>query len=235
MSDREQERGAELEQRAAGEDAGREGAASEPEGGAAEQAQPDPSAKSAPADRAVAGPYDLAEANTVRPYIDLGGVKILPREGLQLRLEVEEGSQRVVAVTLDYEGSTLQVQAFAAPKLSGLWHETRAQIAEQLRRQGAAVTEADGPFGPELSVRFPAAGAGQQSRTVRFVGVDGPRWLLRGAIAGPGASDPAAAAGIEELFRSLVVVRGSAPMPPRELIPLHLPPSMTAPAATVDI
>ena len=37
-----------------------------------------------------------------RPYVDLGGVKILPREGLHLRLEIEEGSKRVVAVGLDY-------------------------------------------------------------------------------------------------------------------------------------
>ena len=44
--------------------------------------------KSAPQDRAVAGPFDESEANPVRPYVDLGGVKVLPREGLHLRLEV---------------------------------------------------------------------------------------------------------------------------------------------------
>ena len=41
--------------------------------------------KSAPEDRATAGPFDEAEANPVRPYIDLGGIKVLPREGLNLR------------------------------------------------------------------------------------------------------------------------------------------------------
>ncbi|MBN9631290.1 MAG: DUF3710 domain-containing protein, partial [Actinobacteria bacterium] len=54
--------------------------------------------KSAPEDRETEGPLDESEANPVRPYVDLGGVKILPREGLHLRLEVEEESQRVVAV-----------------------------------------------------------------------------------------------------------------------------------------
>ena len=53
--------------------------------------------KSAPEDRATAGPFDESEANPVRPYVDLGGVKVLPREGLHLRLEVEEGTKRVVA------------------------------------------------------------------------------------------------------------------------------------------
>jgi hypothetical protein len=40
--------------------------------------------------------------------------------------------------------------------------------------------------------------------------------------------DPEAAARVEELYRSIVVVRGSTPMPPRDLIPLHVPPSVQA-------
>jgi hypothetical protein len=93
---------------------------------------PDLTAKSAPQDRDVDGPLDESEANPVRPYVDLGGVKILPREGLHLRLEIEEGSKRVVAIGLDYAGSTLQVQPFAAPRSSGLWNEIRTQIADRL-------------------------------------------------------------------------------------------------------
>ncbi len=182
-------------------------------------------AKSAPEDRETAGPLDEHEANAVRPYVDLGGVKILPREGLQLRLEVEEGSQRVVAVGLDYAGSSLQVQPFAAPRSSGLWHEIREQIAEQVARQGGTTTVKDGPFGPELLAEIPATAPGQpeSSRLARFIGVDGPRWFLRGVIAGDGVVNADAAAKIEELFRSVVVVRGSTPMPPRDLIPLHMP------------
>ena len=75
-------------------------------------------AKSAPADRAELGPLDENEANAVRPYVDLGGVKLVPRDGLQLRLEIEEGTKRVVAVGIDFAGSTLQVQPFAAPRSS---------------------------------------------------------------------------------------------------------------------
>ncbi|MEO6826094.1 MAG: DUF3710 domain-containing protein [Microbacteriaceae bacterium] len=169
---------------------------------------------------------DESEANPVRPYVDLGGVKILPREGLNLRLEVEEETQRVVAVGLDYAGSTLQVQPFAAPRSSGLWHEIRAQIAEQIERQGGRTTAHDGVFGPELLAEIPVSagpGAPAETRLARFVGVDGPRWFLRGVIAGEGAVKPDAAALIEDMFRSIVVVRGSQPMPPRDLIPLRMP------------
>ena len=177
--------------------------------------------KSAPENRSTDGPLDESEANAVRPYVDLGGVKILPRPELQLRLEVEEGSKRVVAVGLDYAGSTLQVQPFAAPRTSGLWHEIRAQITEQINKQGGTITEQDGVFGPELLAEIPVAGG--EPRFARFVGVDGTRWFLRGVIAGPAAKDAEAGARMEDLFRSIVVVRGNTPMPPRDLIPLHMP------------
>ena len=189
--------------------------------------QPEDSAeapKSAPADRSTNGPLDESEANAVRPYVDLGGVKILPRPELQLRLEVEEGSKRVVAVGLDYAGSTLQVQPFAAPRNSGLWQEIRQQIVDQIHKQGGTTRVVDGNLGPEVLAEIPvAAGQPGGSRLARFVGVDGPRWFLRGVIAGEGATNPEAAAKVEDLFRSIVVVRGTTPMPPRDLIPLHMP------------
>lgn len=177
-------------------------------------AQDDP--KSAPADRAVAGPFDISEVPAIRPYVDLGALKVLPREGLQLRLDVEEGSQRLVAVSLDLAGSTLQVQAFSAPKGSGVWLGILQQISTQLQSQGAELEFIDGAFGPEIT-------AVVGSNSMRFVGVDGPRWVLRGIISGAALSDEERRSEIEDLFRSLVVVRGEMPMPPRELLPLRVP------------
>ena len=184
----------------------------------------DTPSKSAPDDRATEGPLDDSEANPVRPYIDLGGIKILPREGLNLRLEVEEQTKRIVAVGLDYADSSLQVQPFAAPRSGGLWDETRVQLRDQVKAQGGRVEEREGPLGKELLAEVPAAAnEGSGLRLARFVGVDGPRWFLRGVIGGAAASDLDAAAKVEDLFRSIVVVRGGAPMPPRDLIPLKMP------------
>lgn len=190
-----------------------------------------PQPKSAPDDREQRGPFDVAEVTGVRPYIDLGGVKVLPRADLHLRLEVEEATKRVVAVGLEYHGTTLQVQPFAAPRSSGLWHDIREQIMEQLRKQGAKAKPANGPFGPEIFAEIPVNQDGQQGwRLARFIGVDGPRWFLRGVIAGKGATDAEAANEVEELFRSIVVVRGTSPMPPRDLIPLSMPATASAAA-----
>ncbi|NLA65446.1 MAG: DUF3710 domain-containing protein [Leucobacter sp.] len=180
--------------------------------------------KSMPDDRASAGPFDISEVPTIKPYVDFGGIKVAPREGLQLRLEVDERAKRVVAVTLDFQGSLLQLQAFAAPKTTGLWHQVRAEIAQQFASQGAQVSEDSGALGTELVVvtNVPAEQGGGQ-RTVRFVAVDGPRWMLRGVLMGKAADDAAAREGVVELFRDVVVVRGDQPMPPRELLPLQVP------------
>lgn len=179
------------------------------------------SLKEAPVDREARGPFDLTEVPAMRPYIDMGGIKVAPREGLKVRLDVDETTKRIVAISLDYEGSTLQVQAFAAPKSTGLWAETREQILESLKSQGAVAVERESVFGTEILMKSqPDA---EQLAAVRFFGVDGPRWLLRGVLVGQGALEPEKAKGIEIVFRELVVVRGDAPLPPGELLALKMP------------
>lgn len=181
--------------------------------------------KSAPSDRETNGPFDESEVSGVKPWIDLGSIKLIPREGLNLRLEVEEGSSRVVAASLDFNGSTLQIQPFSASRTSGLWSEIRDQLSTQLKQQGGNVIEVDGPLGAELHASVPVMGASGEleSQPARFLGVDGPRWFLRGIIAGPAALDPAQGEEMLDIFRGLVVVRGQQPMPPRELLPLRVP------------
>lgn len=175
--------------------------------------------------RAATGPFDESEKDTSSGYIDLGALRIAAAENLQLRLEVEERTKRVIAVTLDIKGSNLQLQAFAAPRSEGLWDEIRGQIAASVGSQGGTVEERDGEFGTELIAKLPAQTPDGRAgfRVARFVGVDGPRWFLRGVFGGPAAMDPAVAEPMERLFRNVVVVRGDHPLPPRELLQLRLP------------
>lgn len=178
------------------------------------------------------GPFDVSEIENRDGYVDLGALLIAPSEGLQLRLEVEEATQRVVAVTMDLQGSSLQLQAFAAPRSEGLWDEIREQIGESVRGQGGQVEEVEGNFGTELVAKLPAGGADGSHgyRVARFIGVDGPRWFLRGVLGGDAAVDRDAAKTLEQLFQQIVVVRGDNPMPPRDLLQLRLPKDTTATA-----
>lgn len=172
-----------------------------------------------------AGPWDVSDKPSEDGYVDLGALRIAAAQGLQLRLEIEEKTQRVVAVTLDLDGSSLQLQAFAAPRSETLWDDIRTQIGKSVGSQGGTVDELAGVFGTELLAKVPAqAQDGSKGfRVARFVGVDGPRWFLRGVFGGPAALDPQAAKPLEEVFRSVVVVRGEQPLPPRDLLQLRLP------------
>jgi hypothetical protein len=182
--------------------------------------------------RSSSGPFDVSEIESQDGYVDLGALLITAREDLQLRLEVEEATQRVVAVTMDLDGSSLQLQAFAAPRSEGLWDEIREQIGQSVGSQGGQVEEIQGNFGTELVAKLPASDSddSQGYRVARFIGVDGPRWFLRGVLGGDAALDREAAAGLEALFRQIVVVRGENPMPPRDLLQLRLPKDSAAPS-----
>ena len=189
--------------------------------------------------RGATGPFDVSEIEDQDGYVDLGALLIAPTEGLQLRLEVEEATQRVVAVTMDLNGSSLQLQAFAAPRSEGLWDEIREQIGQSVGSQGGQIEQIEGGFGTELLAKLPASSADGSHgyRVARFIGVDGPRWFLRGVFGGEAAVDREAAAGLEGLFRQLVVVRGESPMPPRDLLQLRLPKdnAVPAPQSTPDL
>ncbi|MDP9889161.1 DUF3710 domain-containing protein [Pseudarthrobacter enclensis] len=180
--------------------------------------------------RRAGGPFDESEITSRDGFVDLGALLITPSEGLQLRLEVEEATQRVVAVTLDLNGSSLQLQAFAAPKTETLWDEIREQIGQSVGAQGGQVEEVEGSFGTELVAKLPAGlpDGSQGYRVARFIGVDGPRWFLRGVLGGPAALERPAAEPLESLFRQVVVVRGDSPMPPRDLLQLRLPKDASA-------
>jgi Protein of unknown function (DUF3710) len=205
--------------------------AAEPDESSA-SAESEDSTRTASADkgRRADGPFDVAEIDSRDGYVDLGALLIAPSEGLQLRLEVEEATQRVVAVTMDLNGSSLQLQAFAAPKSEGLWDEIREQIGQSVGSQGGQVEEVQGTFGTELVAKLPAGApdGSQGYRVARFIGVDGPRWFLRGVLGGEAAMEREAAAPLEALFRRIVVIRGDSPMPPRDLLQLRLPKDASA-------
>ncbi len=181
------------------------------------------------------GPWDVTEVDGRDGRIDLGAVWFQGVPGLELRLEVDKDSQQVAAATAVLGESALQVQAFAAPRSGGLWEEIRSEIAASVERQGGTADEDHGPLGTVLRTRMPSAGP--DNRTVfapaTFVGIDGPRWFLRGVLSGRAAIDETAAETLLGVFRGIVVVRGGEPMAPRELLALNLPrePEPTADAA----
>ncbi len=203
---------------------------------------PDAPAEDAEAsEEGLIGPWDSEEVRSRGLRMDLGSLWVPKRSGMQIRMELDRKTRRVVGVNLAYEGSALQIQPFAAPRTAGLWETLRAELQTQVDKQGGSVDERPGPFGTELLARLPVRLPDGRSghRPARFLGVDGPRWFLRGVLTGKAAIDPSAAATMEALFGDVVVVRGSDPRPPRDLLPLHLPGQRTTaddvPPASIEL
>ena len=172
------------------------------------------------------GPWDAGEDVPNRDRIDFGSLLVPTAEGVQVQVSVVENQPAWITVMRGESG--LQLQAFAAPKSGGLWDDVRQEIAAEVARSGGQSIEADGPFGVELVARITPTDPVQGGRRgglepVRFLGVDGPRWFLRGLINGPAASYEDQARPLERVFAEVVVVRGEHPVPPRELLEIRLP------------
>lgn len=175
-----------------------------------------------------AGPWDVAEVpddDLVR--VDLGGLRVPAPTDIELRVEADPAGT-VAAVLLVDGGSTLALGAFAAPRREGIWDEVRAEMLQSLREEGGNGREREGPFGTELAGTV-AAAEGRQA--VRFVGIDGPCWFLRGAFTGPAATNPSQAVALEEALRQVVVSRGGEALPVRDPLPLTLPAEVVEQAA----
>ncbi len=179
------------------------------------------------ANRSQLGPFDSSEVELPLGFLDFGAIRLVPESDIGIRLEVEESTNRVVALTLESAGTTLQVSVFAASKHEGVWSDVLAQLRTSIDSSGGSATDYIGQLGPGLDaeVKQPEGGF----RKIRFVGVDGPRWFIRGSITGVALDDLVAATVIEDIFRSLVIHRGDSPMPPKEPLEIVVPAGIITP------
>lgn len=162
------------------------------------------------------GPYDAeAPPDDTVGRLDLGSIRMPVPEGAQLQIEVDSsGPVRAVHLTTGLGQVTLT--AYAAPRSGGLWDEVVPELVTKLQADGAQVGRAAGEWGEEVE-------AVTEQGVLRFVAVDGPRWMLRGVAAGPADGAQARTELLRDVVRQTVVVRGTEPLPVRSPLPLQLP------------
>jgi hypothetical protein len=172
-------------------------------------------------DGPVEGPYDEHEApDDGVARLDLGSVRLPLPPDAQVQVEMDPaGPLRAVHVVTP--NGRFTVGAYAAPRSGELWPEISRELAEQLHGDGARVRRENGEWGTEL-VAF------VNDVLLRFVGVDGPRWMLRAVSAGAKDTSAKAAEELRDIVRGAVVVRGDQPMPVRTPLPLTLPEQIAA-------
>ncbi|WP_163552905.1 DUF3710 domain-containing protein [Candidatus Frankia alpina] len=165
----------------------------------------------------VAGPYDVAaRPDDGRQRADFGALLIPRVAGTWIRLSLDGPVQALVATD---GSSALELSALAAPRGQQLWAAICADLLAATAPDDPDACR-PGPRGPELHLPIDV---GSGPVPTRIVGIDGPRWFLCAVFTGPAATDPATAPALDELLAATVVVRGDAPMPVREPIPLTTP------------
>ncbi|MEV4464487.1 DUF3710 domain-containing protein [Micromonospora echinofusca] len=169
------------------------------------------------------GPYDVSEAPEGVQRLDLGSLHIPAVRDVEVRVQADpEGV--IQQVVLVHGSNALQLGVFAAPRSEGIWDEVREEIRQSLFNDGAAAQEVQGEYGTELRARVRTPDG---LTDLRFVGIDGPRWMVRGVYQGDAATDPNAAGPLAECLDGLVVDRGQEAKPVREPLPLRLPRDVT--------
>lgn len=173
------------------------------------------------ADEELQGPFDIEDfddpsvAEVAR--LDLGSVLIpMPAAG-QVQVELTETGVPS-AVWVVTPNGRFTIAAYAAPKSAGLWREVASELADSLRKDSAQVSIKDGPWGREV--------IGTASGVVRFIGVDGYRWMIRCVVNGPHETIDALTDEAREALADTVVRRGDTPLPVRTPLPVQLPEPM---------
>lgn len=167
------------------------------------------------------GPYDISDPDAPEgEYLDLGGLKILGKSGLSMRLIPSPDQKNIADLAFSYGSSSLQLTLLASPRRVQFWQELRSDILSS--QKGA--TEKEGTFGPE--VYFTTKVREGVEIPTRIVGVDGPRWMLRGIFAGPAAEGGEEKDYLDDFFSTVIANRGTEPLAPGDPVPLIFPPQL---------
>lgn len=190
-----------------------------------EQTEGDPAAVGADAPAPPTGPFSYeAVAEDGVPRVDLGSLLIPVTPDREIRLQMTESTQEVIAVQIVGPDGALEVRAFAAPRNGDLWGQARADILAEAAGRGAELQPREGRFGVELISEVVVETPDGPGRVpARLIGVNGDRWLLRGSFIGGPATDPDLSQDWDETFASLAVRRGSHALPVGDPLPLTLP------------
>ena len=167
------------------------------------------------------GPFDIEDfddaAAATEARLDLGAVLLPLPPGAQLQVELTEtGVPSAVWVVTAHGRFT--IAAYAAPKTGGLWREVAGELAESLRKDGAEVSIQDGRWGREV--------VGTAAGVVRFIGVDGYRWMIRCVVNASAETVDALTEEARNALMDTVIRRGDTPLPVRTPLPVQLPEPM---------
>ncbi|WP_062073556.1 DUF3710 domain-containing protein [Demequina sediminicola] len=159
------------------------------------------------------GPWDWPSVPGDRDFVSYGALRLPAVANMRVTGEIDPKTKQCGAVSIRVADCQVQLQVIAAPRGTSQWTEVRQAISKRLRTAGAIEAQ-EGHFGPELSARMRSRTKSGESIEIpmRFLGVDGPRWLLKAVVMGPSVDSSETRARVAALLSNCAVDRGEEPM-----------------------
>lgn len=158
-------------------------------------------------------------------HLDLGAVRLPNLEGLAVDIDLDPRTGLGKAFSLDFVNSIASIQVFAAPASEDLWPEVRDSIVLGLREQKVDCDVVMGDFGTEVNCVMPTVDLDGNAyvHPVRFLAINGDRWMLRVVVSGDAAVQGDAQTKLNQALAEIEVVRGDEPMPPGQRLEIKVP------------
>lgn len=146
--------------------------------------------------------------------LNLGSMKLPLPKGSQVQVEMGDTGPRMLHIVTKV--GRITPVAFAAPTQGGQWDEASQEIHAGMSRDGMTPVYEEGPWGREVT-------ADHGENSLRIIGIDGPRWMLRMTL----ASTKNGGEELAEIARGLAartfVYRGEDPVLAGNSLPVALP------------
>lgn len=146
--------------------------------------------------------------------LDLGSMKIALPKGSQVQVEMGENGPKMLHIVTKV--GRITPVAFAAPRSAGQWASAAGELLQGIERDGLQAHLEDGPWGTEIVGTNP-------NGTIRIIGVEGPRWMLRMTLAAPQGMEGDLADLAREVIARTFVYRGESPILAGNSLPVTMP------------
>ena len=160
------------------------------------------------------GPYEAGDHRAPAPerLTDFGSLLVPVPPGAHAEV-LRRPNQRTSGVHIQLPAGELRLHVLAAPRSGSLWDQVAREIFAGGPKRTGQVHSERGRWGREVVTVT-------EDTVCRYVGVDGPRWLVYGVATGPFARCRELAQALRTILQDTVVVRGTEPYPVKSGLPL---------------
>lgn len=173
------------------------------------------------------GPWSLSAAPADAAFIDFGPLRLPAIAGIKARVEIDTRRRQVGAVSVLVNDCAVQLQVLAARAGKPLWPTVRRALIARLEKGAGHQQVLEGRFGAELLAVITVRDRNSSLThdvPMRFVGIDGDKWMLRAVVTGPSVTSDATIERVDALLSRIAVERGSEARAEGEVLELTPPP-----------